>query len=154
MPKFFYHGTTLEGYRAIQQDGFIRPQTGNTYTNQIFLAGNDRYARRVTFIKHAQHQGDTIAVFKIPKHLLKKKFLSDGSKHISNMLSLGDKTWCYSQPIEITEDILVGADPYFLDLPPGVSIHRDGKSTGLSFSEEAAKEWGIDANQQGVKETA
>lgn len=150
MPKYFYHGTTLEGYRAIQADGFIRPQTGNTYTNKVFLAGNDAYARRVTFIKHAQTQGETIVVFKIPKYVLKKKFLSDGSKHISNMLSFGDKTWCYSQPIEITNDILVWTEPYFLNLPEGVSIERDGNTTGISFSKEAALEWGIDPNEPGV----
>lgn len=144
MPKYFYHGTTLEGYRAIQADGFIRPQSGNTYTNQVFLSGNDAYARRVTFIKHSQQQGETIVVFKIPKYVLKKKFLSDGSKHISNMLSFGDKTWCYSQPIKITDEILVGAAPYTLNLPEGVSIQRDGKKTGLSFTKEAAEYWGIE----------
>ena len=38
------------------------PRTGKTYTNQIFLCDNDAYARRVTFIKHAQEQGDVIVV--------------------------------------------------------------------------------------------
>lgn len=141
MPKYFYHGTTLAGYRAIQEDGYIRPSTGNTYKNKIFLAGNDAYARRVTFIKHAQAQGETIVVYKIPKYLLKKNNLSDGSAHISNQLSLGDKTWCYNKSIKLTDDIMVGSEPYFLNLPEGVSIHRDGKKTGFSFTKEAAIKW-------------
>lgn len=138
MPSHYYHGTTVEGYNAIMRDGYIRPQNGNTYENKIFLAGNDKYARRVTFIKHAKHQGETIVVFKIPKYLLKKKYITDGSKHTSNMLSWGDKTYCYSQPIQITDDILVGSAPFTLNLPEGVNIFRDGKSTGFTFTKEAA----------------
>ena len=142
MSKWYYHGTTLEGYRQIQRDGFIMPRSGNTYTNKIFLAESDSYARRVTFIKHAQAQGETIVVFKIHKNHLRKKALTSGEKHISNMLSLGEKTWAYSEPIDIASDlVLVGAAPYVLNLPEGVSIHRDGPSTGLSFTPEAAKTW-------------
>jgi hypothetical protein len=141
MPSHYYHGTTVEGYNAIMRDGYIRPQSGNTYQNKIFLAGNDKYARRVTFIKHAKQQGETIVVFKIPKYLLKKKYISDGSKHISYNLSFGDKTYCYSQPIEITDDILVGSAPFTLNLPEGVDIVRVGKSTGISFTKEAAEQF-------------
>jgi len=141
MPNHYYHGTTVEGYNAIMRDGCIRPQTGNTYQNKIFLAGNDQYARRVTFIKHAKQQGETIVVFKIPKYLLKKKYITDGSKHTSITLSFGDKTYCYSQPIEIIDDILVGHAPYTMNLPEGVEIVRVGKSTGLSFTKEAAQNW-------------
>ena len=138
MAKWFYHGTTLEGYRAIQRDGFIRPQCGNTYQGKIFLAENDSYARRVTFIKHAKVQGEVIVVYKIHRDALRKKLLTDGSKHISNVLSLGDKTWCYPEPIDINSDkVLVGAAPYVLNLPEGVSIVRDGKSTGFSFTPDA-----------------
>lgn len=144
MPKYFYHGTTLEGYRAIQRDGEIRPSTGNTYTGKIFLAGNDEYARRVTFIKHAKQQGETVVVYKIPSYVLKKKFLTSGDKHISKSLSFGDKTWCYSQSIKITDDILVGSAPYTLNLPNGVSIMREENgSTGLSFTKEAAEYFNI-----------
>jgi hypothetical protein len=142
MSKWFYHGTTLEGYHAIQKAGFIMPRSGKTYTNQIFLCDNDAYARRVTFIKHAQEQGEVIVVYKIHKNNLRRKLLKDGSKHISNMLSFGDKTWCYSAPIDISSDtVLVGAAPYFINLPHGVSIVRDGSSTGLSLSQAAAKEY-------------
>lgn len=142
MSKYYYHGTTLAGYHAIQKTGFIMPRTGKTYTNQIFLCDNDAYARRVTFIKHAQEQGDVIVVYKIHKNNLRRKLLKDGSKHISNMLSFGDPTWCYPEPIDVSSDtILVGAAPYYLNLPEGVSIVRDGTSTGLSFSQSAAKEY-------------
>jgi hypothetical protein len=142
MSKYFYHGTTLAGYHAIQKSGFIMPQTGKTYTNQIFLCDNDAYARRVTFIKHAQEQGEVIVVYKIHKNNLRRKLLTDGSKHISKMLSFGDATWCYPQPIDISSDtVLVAAAPYHLNLPEGVSIVRDGTSTGLSFSQSAAKEY-------------
>ena len=47
MPRFFYHGTTQKGYEEIQKTGAIQPQSGNTYTDKIFLSGNDTYARRV-----------------------------------------------------------------------------------------------------------
>jgi hypothetical protein len=145
MSKWFYHGTTLEGYHAIQKAGFIMPRSGKTYTDQIFLADNDAYARRITFIKHAQHQNETIVVYKIHRDVLRRKLLKDGSKHISNMLSFGDKTWCYPEPIDISHDlVLVGAAPYYLNLPEGVSIIRDGKSTGFSFTKEAADQFGIE----------
>lgn len=145
MSKYYYHGTTLAGYHAIQKAGFILPQSGKTYTNQVFLCDNDAYARRVTFIKHAQEQGEVIVVYKIHKNNLRKKLLKDGSRHISNMLSLGDPTWCYSEPIDVTSDtVLVGAAPYYLNLPEGVSIVRDGSSTGLSFSQQASEEYGIE----------
>ena len=142
MSKYYYHGTTLAGYHTIQKTGFIMPRTGKTYTNQIFLCDNDAYARRVTFIKHAQEQGDVIVVYKIHKNNLRKKLLKDGSKHISNMLSFGEPTWCYPEPIDVSsETVLVGAAPYYLNLPQGVSIVRDGTSTGLGFSKQAAKEY-------------
>lgn len=138
MNKWFYHGTTLAGYNEIQKTGFILPRTGKTYTNQIFLADNDAFARRVTFIKHAQEQGETIVVYKISRECLRRKLIKDGSRHISNMLSFGDKTYCYPEPINVMDDrILVGMAPYFLNLPDGVSIVRDGSSTGLSFTPEA-----------------
>jgi hypothetical protein len=58
------------------------------------------------------------------------------------MLSFGDPTWCYPEPIDISSDtVLVGAAPYYLNLPEGVSIVRDGSSTGLGFSAKAAKEF-------------
>jgi hypothetical protein len=145
MPRYFYHGTTKQGYDAIMRDGYIRPSSGCTYTNKVFLAGNDQYARRITFLKHAQAQGETIVVFKIPRHCLKKKFLADGSKHVSRQFSFGDKTWTYNQPIEITDDILVAGASYTLNLPEGVSILRDSSgSTGLSFTHEAAEKFGIE----------
>lgn len=151
MPRFFYHGTTQKGYEEIQKTGAIQPQSGNTYTDKIFLSGNDTYARRVTFIKHAQEQGDVIVVYKIPSYKLKKKYLTDGSKHISPMLSFGDKTWCYSKPISVKDDeILVGSAPFFLNLPEGISIYRDGKTTGFTFTEEAAKHFKIDPEAKGV----
>jgi len=147
MTKWFYHGTTLEGYKAIQTDGFIRPQSGKTYQNKIFLADNDHYARRITFIKHAKEQGETIVVFKIHRDALRRKLLTDGSRHISNMLSFGEKTWCYSEPIDISHDkVLVAAAPFVLNLPEGVSIVRDGHSTGLSFTSEAKKLYFKDAD--------
>jgi hypothetical protein len=37
--------------------------------------------------------------------------------------------------------VLVGAAPYYLNLPQGVSIVRDGTSTGLVFNPNAAKEF-------------
>jgi len=151
MSKYYYHGTTLAGHHAIQKTGYIMPQSGKTYTNQVFLCDNDKYARRVTFIKHAQQQGDVIVVYKIHKNNLRKKLLRDGSRHISTMLSFGEPTWCYSQPIDIAGDtVWVGAAPYFLNLPEGVSIARDGPSTGLIFTAEAAQEFGIDAAAPGV----
>jgi hypothetical protein len=142
MPKFFYHGTTQEGYDEIMRDGFIEPRSGRTYTDKVFLCGNDSYARRVTFLKHAQQQGETIVVFKIPKYCLKKKYIKDGSKHISDSVSFGCKTWTYCQSIEITDDILVGAASYTMNLPQGVEIVRDSKgSTGFSFTKEAAEQY-------------
>jgi hypothetical protein len=142
MSKWYYHGTTLEGHNQIQKSGFIMPRTGKTYTNQIFLCDNDAYARRVTFIKHAREQGEIIVVYKIHKNNLRRKLLKDGSKHISKMLSFGDPTWCYPEPIDIGSDtVLVGAAPYYLNLPEGVSIVRDGSSTGFSFTKEAAQEY-------------
>ena len=146
MTKWFYHGTTWEGYKQIQKTGFIMPSSGNTYTNQIFLADNDAYARRVTFIKHAQEQGEVIVVYKIHRNCLRRKLLRDGSRHISEMLSFGDKTYCYPEPIDITDErVLVGAAPYRLNLPEGVSIVRDGSSTGLSFTPEAYALYHIEA---------
>jgi len=146
MSKWFYHGTTLEGYRKIQSDGFIMPQSGNTYKDKIFLADTDAYARRVTFIKHAQNQGDTIVVYKIHRDVLRRKLLADGSRHISNMLSLGDKTWTYPEPISVFDNkVLVGSAPYFLNLPEGVRIARDGAATGLAFTPEAARQFGVEA---------
>ena len=148
MSKYYYHGTTLAGYHAIQKCGYIMPQSGKTYTNQVFLCENDAYARRVTFIKHAQQQGEVIVVYKIHKNNLRKKLLKDGSRHISRMLSLDNPTWCYPEPIDVTSDtVLVGAAPYYLNLPEGVSIVRDGSSTGLSFSQQAAEEYGIEIAQ-------
>jgi hypothetical protein len=135
MPKFFYHGTTYKAYEDIQKSGAIEPQSGNTYTDKIFLSGNDEYARRVTFVKHAQEQGDIIVVYKIPSYKLKKKYLSDGGKHISSMLSFDDKTWCYSKPISIKDnDVLVGAAPYFLNLPEGVNIYRNDINANVSVN--------------------
>lgn len=145
MPSYFYHGTTVENYKEIMRDGFIKPQSGNTYKNKIFLAGNDLYARRVAFIKHATMQGQNIVTFKIPKYCLKKKHLSDGSKHTSKMLSFNDKTWAYGLPIEITDDILVGMSPFTLNLPDGVTILRSEHGTALSFTKEAAEELGLEA---------
>jgi hypothetical protein len=151
MSKYYYHGTTLAGHDAIQKTGYIMPQSGRTYTNQIFLCDNDKYARRVTFIKHAQKQGEIIVVYKIHKNNLRKKLLKDGSRHISKMLSFGEPTWCYSEPIDISSDtILVGAAPYYLNLPEGVSIGREGSSTGLIFTAEAAEQFSIDATSPGV----
>lgn len=153
MTKYYYHGTTLAGYHAIQRTGFILPQSGKTYTNQVFLCDNDRYARRVTFLKHAQQQGDTIVVYKIHKNNLRKKLLTDGSRHISPMLSFGEPTWCYPEPIDVMSDtVMVGVAPYFLNLPEGVSIGRDGPSTGLIFTAEAAVRFGIDRTAKGVHE--
>lgn len=144
MSKWYYHGTTVEGYKQIQKDGFIMPRTGNTYKDKIFLADNDAFARRVTFIKHAQTQGETIVCIKIHRDVLRKKLITDGSKHISKMLSFGDKTYCYSEPIPLYhEKVFVGSAPYVLNLPEGVSIVRNGKSTGLSFTKEAADKFGI-----------
>jgi hypothetical protein len=141
MPRYFYHGTTKQGYEAIQKAGYIMPQSGDTYTDKVFLAGNDSYARKITFLKHAEYQGQEIVVYRIPKYVLKKKFLGDGSKHISNMLTLGDKTWTYSKPIQLTNEIDVASAPYYLHLPEGVSIAREGKGTGFAFTKEAAEKW-------------
>jgi len=145
MTKWYYHGTTLKGHHAIQRTGFIMPQSGKTYQNKIFLADNDAYARRITFIKHAEHQGETIVVYKIHKNVLKRKLIADGSKHISNMISFGDKTLAYAEPIDINQSrVLVDAAPYYLKLPAGVSIFRDGSSTGFTFTPEAAAIYGIE----------
>lgn len=138
MPGYFYHGTTVENYKAIMRDGFIKPQSGNTYKNKIFLANNDLYARRVAFIKHATVQGENIVVFKIPKFCLKKKYLSDGSRHTAMSWHSRDKTWSYGLPIEITNDILVGMAPYTLNLPEGASIVREGHSTAIVMDEDDA----------------
>jgi hypothetical protein len=144
MTKWFYHGTTLEGHKAIQSTGLILPRSGRTYKDQIFLADNDHYARRVTFIKHAQEQGEVIVVYKIHRDALRRKLLRDGSKHISYNLSWGDSTWCYPEPIDIAHPkVLVAAAPFYLNLPEGVSIVRDGPSTGFSFTKEAAERFGI-----------
>lgn len=143
MPGYYYHGTTVEGYKAIMRDGYIKPQDGNTYKGKIFLANNDLFARRVTFIKHAQVQGETLVVFKIPKYCLKKRYLNDGSRHTS-LMDPGDRTYTYSQPIPITDDVLWGATPFTLRLPEGVSIIREGKKTGLVFTPEAAERFGIE----------
>ena len=60
------------------------------------------------------------------------------------MLSFGEPTWCYSQSIDVSSDtVLVGAAPYYLNLPDGVSIVRDGTSTGLAFTKEKAQEFGV-----------
>jgi hypothetical protein len=145
MTKWFYHGTTLKGYEAIQKSGFILPSSGNTYKNQIFLCDNDQYARRVTFIKHAQAQGEVIVVYKIHRDCLKRKLIKDGSRHISSMLSFDDKTYCYPEPIDISHDkVLVGAAPYYLNLPEGVRIVREGKATGFAFdNDEIAEKYGV-----------
>jgi len=47
---------------------------------------------------------------------------------------------------------LVGSAPYFLNLPEGVSIGRDGPSTGLIFTADAAERFGIDSSARGVHE--
>jgi hypothetical protein len=154
MTKWYYHGTTLAGYQAIQQAGSIQPQSGRTYQNQVFLAESDQYARRVTFLKHAQQQGEVIVVYKIHRNNLKRKLLKDGSRHISNMLSFGEPTWCYPEPIDVFSDtVMVGAAPYYLNLPEGVRIGRDGTSTGLIFTPEAAEQYGIDITAAGVHTT-
>jgi hypothetical protein len=145
MPGYYYHCTTVAGYNAIISDGYIRPQDGNTYKGKIFLANNDQFARRVTFIKHAQFEQQTLVVFKIPKYCLKQRYLSDGSRH-TGLNAPGDRTYTYSQPIAITDDVLMAAEPYALCLPEGVSIARDGKKTGLAFTPEAAKRFGIEHN--------
>ena len=154
MPRFFYHGTTRQGYEAIQKDGFIKPSTGNTYESQIFLTNNEQFALRVTHIKHASYNGEELFLYKLPKYLLKKKYLTRGDKHISNMISLGEKTWCYSEPISIDHpDVLVSDPfPFVLNLPEGVSIHREGKGTGFSFTPEAAEKYGIELGTPGVVE--
>ena len=83
-------------------------------------------------------------VYRIHRDNLRRKLLTDGSRHISNMLSFGEPTWCYPEPIDVTSDtVLVGAAPYYLNLPEGVSIVRTGSSTGMAFTPERAQEFGI-----------
>ena len=57
------------------------------------------------------------------------------------MLTLGDKTWTYSKPIQLTDEIDVASAPYYMNLPEGVSIAREGKGTGFAFTKEAAEQW-------------
>jgi hypothetical protein len=140
MPKFFYHGTTKENYESIQRDGYIQPGSGNTYNNVVFLAGNDIDARIITFLKHAKHQGEEIVVYKIPKYVLKKQFLSSGDKHTA---FTNNKTWKYSKPIPI-DKTWVASIPTNINLPEGVTIMRDGSATGFSVTPEAARQLGIE----------
>jgi hypothetical protein len=141
MTKWFYHGTTMDAYKLIQKDGFIRPMSGNTYQSKIFLSDNDMDARRMAFIKHAQQQGEMIVVFKIHRDALRRKLITNGEKHTA--MSAG-KVYCYSQPIDIShEKVFVAAVPFTLNLPEGVSIVRDGHKTGLSFTPKAAEKFGV-----------
>jgi len=141
MPKYYYHGTTVAGHEAIQKSGCIKTSSGNTYTNKVFLAGNDAYAKRITYLKHSKLPVETVVVYKIPKYLLKKKLLGDGSKHVSKNITFGDKTFTYDADIPLHDDIWIASQQYYLNLPEGVSIVRDGAATGLSFSKEAEEKY-------------
>ena len=126
LPKYLYHGTTLERAREIDRLGYIDVASGVTYKNLIFLADNDSYARRVTFIKHAEQQGDVIAVYRIHRSALKRSLVGNGDKHVSPSLSFGDTTYTYPERIAVHQEaVRVGAAPYTLRLPEGVSIVRD-----------------------------
>lgn len=152
LPKYLYHGTTLERAQKIDVDGYIEPGSGRTYENLVFFADNDSYARRVAFIKHGKQQGETIVVYRIHRSAFTRSLVGNGDKHISKSLSFGDTTYTYPERIAVHQEaVRVGSAPYTLNLPQGVSIMRDSKgSTGLSFTEQAAKEFGIERGMPGV----
>jgi hypothetical protein len=134
----------MERHQQIQQDGYIKPSTGNTYADKVFLSDNDRDARLVAFIKHAKTQGETIVVYKIHRDALRRKLITNGSSHTA--MNIHGKTYCYADRIDITHPrVFVGSAPYTLNLPEGVEIVRDGKTTGLSFSGSAFEQYFGDA---------
>jgi len=135
MPRFFYHATTMENHKSIMDSGYIKPSSGNTYTNQIFLAQNDRDARLSVWLRHLNFQNEQVAVFKIPKYCLKKAFITRGDNHTG---LCNGPVYKYSRPIKIDNEIYTGFVNVNINLPEGVSIARnpDGRA-GFSFTQEA-----------------
>lgn len=135
MPRFFYHATTMENYHSIMDSGFIKPSSGNTYTNQIFLAQNDYDARVSVWLRHLTVKHEKVAIFKIPKYCLKKAWITRGDNHTG--LCKGP-VYKYPKPIQITDEIWTGFANVNINLPEGVSIMRQENGTaGFSLTEEA-----------------
>ena len=133
MPKYFYHATTVDNHKKIKADGYIKPSSGNTYKDAVFLASNDYDARIIAAMRHATFQSELFAIIKIPKFMLKKKYLEKGDKHGA----IAQKpTWKYTKPIPITDDVLEAIVPVTLNLPAGVSITRDNGKVGLGFASQ------------------
>ena len=135
MPRFFYHATTMKNYNSIMESGYIKPSSGNTYTNTIFLAQNDYDARVTVWLRHLKVRNEKVAIFKIPKYFLKKALITRGDNHTG--LCKGP-VYKYPKPIEITDEIWTGFVNVNIDLPEGVSIMRQENGTaGFSFTQEA-----------------
>jgi hypothetical protein len=143
MTKWYYHATTMERAKQIEKCGYIKPASGKTYKDKIFLSDNEKDARLIAFMKHATYQGEVIAVFKIHRNALRRKLIGKGDKHTS--INVWGDCYTYPELIDINHpQVFVGAAPYTLNLPEGVNLIRDGSSTGLSFdNDEIAREYGL-----------
>lgn len=137
MPRFYYHATTMKNYKSIMDSGYIKPSSGNTYTNQIFLAQNDRDARMTVWLRHLNFQNEQVAIFKIPKYCLKKAFIARGDNHTG---LCDGPVYKYSRPIKIDKEIYTGFVNVDITLPEGIEIFRDENgSAGFTVSLEACK---------------